>query len=709
MSDTDALKPYLERFLKSHGVEFNSSGKFHCLFHEGDDTPSMGLVPESGGTSAYCFGCGKGADIFTFGAHFYGLDIKSDFYKIKKRIAAEFGQIVPEKPKSEKPPELPVTLSVDAAREVYTPQAIAELGKFVFGKALAAGADLKIEKVWPCLNEAGNVEFVEARFAPSCFANGKKRPCVVWWNGERLKVKSNPHGLFGRELLAQYPEKPVLIVEGPKCQEAAKALTDFVPVAWNGGAQGQKKVNFSPLRGRRVYIWPDDDEIGEKSARATAELLRGIADEIIIVCPLPEARKIKPEKADIVEALQVKTPEEITRYIKGHTQLPVGTLIGAEKERFEELAGKYEYEAGMTKADAELKAAADILDERKKKEAPKKCPRFVKIGGAPITPIRWIVKNFLEAGALGMIFGDSGTYKSFLAVALSACIATGKDFYGLPVRHKGAVYYVAAEGQMGIIRRFRAWSQENMPILDAPLYRYEGMVNLSAAADGLIKALEEAIQAETEPPALAVIDTWSRALGDDDSDTAAAAEGLAKLDAIRAQFPDMAVLVIHHTGHSNKDRARGASLLHAAVDSEYRLEVDKDRNIILTNTKSKESEPLPPMAFKARGVKLLADGGGYILNEDREVEASAVLEIVANYRPPVDGIGLKQKWVLDTLGRQENERLEYDDVKEAFKNEEGKDYRKDHLDRALDALAARDLIYQKDGFVCLGSYKNAEL
>ena len=325
-TDNDALKPHLEQFLKSHGVRFEEppDKKFCCPFHE-DTEPSMNIVPDSNGTAAHCFACDANADIFKFAAHFYGLDIKRDFREIKKRVAVELRQEIHEaviKPKPEKPEkqlEKPVTLSVSAARAVYTQTAITELGKFVFGEALAAGAELKIEKVWPCLNEAGDVEFVEVRFDPSCFANGKKRPCVMWWNGKRLKSKSNPHGLFGRDLLAANPEKPVLIVEGPKCQEAAKALADFVPVAWNGGAQGQKKVDFSPLRGRRVYIWPDDDEAGGKSARSTAKLLQGIANEIIIVEPLPEARQIKPEKADIVEALQVKTPEEITRYILNHT------------------------------------------------------------------------------------------------------------------------------------------------------------------------------------------------------------------------------------------------------------------------------------------------------------------------------------------------------------------------------------------------------
>jgi 5S rRNA maturation endonuclease (ribonuclease M5) len=320
--DADGLKPYLEKFLKLHGVEFNRSGKFKCLFHAGDDTASAGIVPKTKGTQAYCFGCGKSGDIFTFAAHFYGLDEKRDFPEIKKRVAEELGRPVYEPPaiqKDKKPEEKPVTLAMQEAKAIYTSAAVTELGKFIFGDKLKEGAELKIEKVWPCLNEAGEVEFIEARFLADCFTDNKKRPCAVWWNGKRLKSKNNPHGLFGRGLLADNPEKPVLIVEGPKCQEAAKALAGFAPIAWNGGAQGQRKINFAPLKGRTVYIWPDDDEAGEKSARATAKLLHGIAKNIIIIRPLPEARTVKPKKADIVEALQVKTPEQLAEYILKHT------------------------------------------------------------------------------------------------------------------------------------------------------------------------------------------------------------------------------------------------------------------------------------------------------------------------------------------------------------------------------------------------------
>jgi hypothetical protein len=321
-AESEALKPLLKDYLSLHDIVFNKSGKFPCPFHGDGDVPNMSIVPKSNGEQAHCFSCGETADIFKFAAHFYGLDMKSDFREIKKRVSAELGQIetpAPKKAKADKPVEKLVTLTLAESRKVYKASAVTELGKFIFGDDLIEGAELKIEKVFPCLNESGDVDFIEVRFYPSCFKDNKKRPCVIWYNGKRLKSKSNPHGLFGRELLAANPDKPILIVEGPKCQEAAKALTGFVPIAWNGGAQGQRKIDFTPLKGRSVYIYPDDDNAGEKSANETAKILQGIAKDIIIIRPLPEARAIKPEKADIVEALQVKTPQEITEYILKHT------------------------------------------------------------------------------------------------------------------------------------------------------------------------------------------------------------------------------------------------------------------------------------------------------------------------------------------------------------------------------------------------------
>jgi hypothetical protein len=360
------------------------------------------------------------------------------------------------------------------------------------------------------------------------------------------------------------------------------------------------------------------------------------------------------------------------------------------------------YAAGMG-----VDAAAELADLSGAQEAVHKTrdkdrkPHFKRIGSEDITPIQWLVKKFIEADAIGMIYGDSGTYKSFLSIAIAACISTGKDFYGMPVK-KGAVYYIAAEGAAGLIRRFRAWGQENTPINDAPLYRYAGAVNLLEAADVLHDCLDDAVKNEPVLPVLAVVDTWSQALGGgDDSDTESSAKGLAELRKIKTAFPGLTVLLIHHTGHTNKDRARGWSGLFAAMDSVYRLELDKDKTIILTNTKSKESELLPPIAFRARAVKLLANGGGYILNEDGEPESSAVLDL-AEYEPSVGdaGLGKNQERILKILKDTEGGNMESGGLLQSFKRQYGG--KKDSFDKAVQALEERKLVHRESGFICLG-------
>ena len=328
MSDKEALKPHLEKFLKIKGVEFGSDGKFLCPFHA-DENPSMSIVPASNGKTAKCFACGETADIFKVAAHYYGLDEKKDFREIKKRVADELGHIDHEYTleKSEKPVEPPIFVTLEQSRVIYTGSAVLKLGNYIFQnkegkKPIRTEEPLVHEAAYPCINEKNEVEFVEIRFPAKCFTNNNKRTCAMWYNGKGLKARGVICGLYGRDLLAQDTEnKPVLIVEGPKCQKAALALNSFIPIAWNGGAQGQGRADFTPLAGRRVYVYPDDDEAGGKSARQTAKLLQDIASEIIIIKPLSEAREVKPVGADIVEALQVKTPAEITNYILSHTPL----------------------------------------------------------------------------------------------------------------------------------------------------------------------------------------------------------------------------------------------------------------------------------------------------------------------------------------------------------------------------------------------------
>jgi hypothetical protein len=96
-------------------------------------------------------------------------------------------------------------------------------------------------------------------------------------------------------------------------------------------------------------------------------------------------------------------------------------------------------------------------------------PHFEAIDTGEIKPVTWIVKKIIERGTVVLVFGDSGTGKSFFAVSLAASIITGTSFFEYPVIRPGAVLYIAGEGVSGLSRRFYAWElAHNISLKNAP-------------------------------------------------------------------------------------------------------------------------------------------------------------------------------------------------------------------------------------------------
>jgi hypothetical protein len=253
-----------------------------------------------------------------------------------------------------------------------------------------------------------------------------------------------------------------------------------------------------------------------------------------------------------------------------------------DQDLLNELIGKYVFDAGMSRIEAEDRALREILEERKEKAGEKKDPfRFLRIGDLELRPPHWLVKHLIETDG----FGEPGCGKSFLAIEISCRVVTGTPFFGFEVKHPGPVYYLAAEGRGGLIRRFRAWSiARGVSLEGVPLYLNETPLTLidELSCRNAITALRKKADELKVPPGLIVVDTWSRNLGGDDSSPQDAAVGVAALDQIRGQFQNVACLVIHHSGQSMKDRSRGWSGLRAAVDFEFRMERGSDDFLRLT-------------------------------------------------------------------------------------------------------------------------------
>jgi hypothetical protein len=281
--------------------------------------------------------------------------------------------------------------------------------------------------------------------------------------------------------------------------------------------------------------------------------------------------------------------------------------------------------------------------------------QFVRIDSLHVRPPSWLVKGLIETDCFGCLYGDPVAGKSFIAIELSLCVATGTPFYDLPVK-KGPVIFLAGEGQPGLVRRFKAWSiARHVSINGAPLYINRGSVSL---IDGdsmipVIQALERLILEIWQPPALVILDTWSRVLGGDDSAPSDAAAGVAALDDLRARFGNFAAIVVHHEGHT-KGRGRRWSGIRVAVDVELRAERGADGIVRLECTKCTKAKDTEPMAFHFASVDL------QINDDEGNAVTSAVLTPAAWTPVPEAGakkppIGKNQALALDVLKRLETE------------------------------------------------------
>jgi ATP-dependent exoDNAse (exonuclease V) alpha subunit len=87
----------------------------------------------------------------------------------------------------------------------------------------------------------------------------------------RYKKYISPNGtktpLYNLKELSDRPQAPILVVEGEKAADAAKALfPELVVTTWQGGSSAVHLSDWTPLQDREVIIWPDNDPAGQKAA-----------------------------------------------------------------------------------------------------------------------------------------------------------------------------------------------------------------------------------------------------------------------------------------------------------------------------------------------------------------------------------------------------------------------------------------------------------
>jgi hypothetical protein len=324
------------------------------------------------------------------------------------------------------------------------------------------------------------------------------------------------------------------IVEGEK--DADNLAREGLCATCNPMGAGKWSDALSALlAGADVVILPDNDDAGRAHAATVGASLRGVAKRVRVL-ELPEL----PPKGDVSDWLN----------------------LGGDVAELLTLTSK---------------AAKDWSPQ-----APKS--QFGAIQWADVDKVTirqdWLVSDFLFCGDIGMIYGASGSGKSFLAVDMGLSIARGVPFLGKDTR-KGGVLYQAGEGGKGLVKRLRAYKQEhrvteNLPFVLLParldLFSHDGDAEAFIAECLAWKA------ALPEPLSLIVIDTFSTASPGANEN---ASEDMSRL--IRAgedinKATGAALVWVHHKNAAG-DRERGHTSLRANIDTAIEVTKDDETNI----------------------------------------------------------------------------------------------------------------------------------
>lgn len=196
-------------------------------------------------------------------------------------------------------------------------------------------------------------------------------------------------------------------------------------------------------------------------------------------------------------------------------------------------------------------------------------------------PIEWLIPRMIPSRGLTVIFGESGTYKSFFAL-----------HYGLMISHKQPVVYIASEGETGYRQRLEAWMKKHPERKVNDLTFVMGTLNMFDSDD----LYEFAEIAAKYNPCMIVVDTLSMNIGE--ADTNSGRDMVVFFQACKRLSSNLncSIVLIHHTNAEGR-RATGSQRIKDSVDTMIRLSRVDDM-IAVESKKTKDTSPFDTFYLK---------------------------------------------------------------------------------------------------------------
>ena len=352
------------------------------------------------------------------------------------------------------------------------------------------------------------------------------------------------------EKILSRTKAPVFIVEGEKDVHNLEAF-GLLATCNHGGSGKWTDIHAAYLANRKVVIIPDNDDPGDKHAKQVIKTLKGIAAEI--------------RRVDLPGLLP---KGDVSDWIEG----------GGNKEQ---LVALVKSAPPITQDDLDLHYRVITLGDLMERE-----------------PVPWLIPNYIPEQSLVAIYGDPGSYKTFLTLDMMLCVSHGYDFHKMSV-DQGLVVYVAGEGVGGLRKRVGAWHEANEPnVANAQFLLIEEPVPLreEGAVDHLIADIE-ALRNGRDVKCI-VFDTLARCMSGDENSSTDMGDAIRAMDIIKGHF-GAAIIAVHHQGKDSGRGLRGSSALLGALD--VALQCKKhDQHLEVVTQKQKDHEPAEPQYFEAQ-------------------------------------------------------------------------------------------------------------
>ena len=506
-------------------------------------------------------------------------------------------------------------------------------------KPLPARQAPVLDQEWVYVDEDGEPLFVKQRYKTGT-AKGKDYKLVsIGPDGAKRYSMSGTRLVpyrFPELLNAKTAGRTIFLTEGEKAADALVSIGVIATSAHAGSGSWPEEIT-QYFAGAVVIMVPDNDLAGWKYAHKVAAALVPVVKSLrILDLPVEAATDDAWEWVNVLGGTRQELVElaKVSPLVTSADDVTVPARLVAAQETVapvqpQTAPGNVHQETDKTYKPFKIESWQSVKDE----------------------PVNWLIEGVIPEKSFVALYGPPASFKSFIAMDIAECIASGRDWLGKKINGTGPVLYIAGEGHGGIGARIAAIKQHHNTPDEAQVYVVRSQINLRSSVEdftNLILAIDELVQELGVDLRMIVIDTLARAFGggneNSSDDMGAFIQATGK---IQNRYK-CSLMLLHHAGKDTTKGLRGHSSLLGAVDTQMEIMrfPETTKGLILMS-KQKDGEDGQRYGFEAITVDIDRSDLGLENGSSLVIEASEVgdMKTTDTENKPEKGkaIGAKQK------------------------------------------------------------------